>query len=247
MLHICIPTYNEGPTVGVLLWRLRKVFQDYSREYEVIVYDDGSTDGTADTLKPYCKVLPLTILHGARQEGFGHALGALCTEVSRRTRYPRRDALVVMQADFTDQPEALPELVKRFEGGADIVTTERERASMPAAVRRLARVGPWMMRPFVSAKDVIDPFSSFKLYRISLLRDYTKSASDTPLVTTDGWAASLELFVKLAPLARKIETVQVAPRYDLRPRETRVRPFADAMALYRAGRASHGWRRTVAR
>jgi glycosyltransferase involved in cell wall biosynthesis len=247
MLHICIPTYNEGPTVGVLLWRIRRVFQEYSREYEVIVYDDASTDDTAAALEPYCKVLPLTVLRGKTREGFGHALNALCADVARRTKYPRRDAMVVMQGDFTDQPEALPELIKRFEGGADIVATERERGAMPAAVRRLARVGPWMMRPFVSAKDVTDPFGSFKMYRISLLRDYAKAAPDTPLVTTDGWAANLELFLKLAPLARKIETVPVAPRYDLRPRSTRVRPFADAVGLYRAGRASRGWRREAAR
>lgn len=246
MLHICIPTYNEGPTVGVLLWRIRKVFQEHSREYEVIVYDDGSTDGTNATLEPYCKVLPLTIIHGTKREGFGHALNALCADVSRRTKYPRRDAMVVMQGDFTDQPEMLPELLKRFEGGADIVATERERATMPAAVRRLARVGPWMMRPFVAAKDITDPFSSFRLYRISLLRDYAKAEPDTALVTSDGWAANLEMFLKLAPLARKIEKVSVAPRYDLRARETRVRPFADAMDLYRAGRASRGWRKPAA-
>lgn len=143
--------------MGVLLWRIRKVFQEYSREYEVIVYDDGSTDETAATLEPYCKVLPLTILHGEKREGFGHALNTLCADVSRRTKYPRRDAMVIMQGDFTDQPEMLPELLKRFEGGADIVTTERERHAMPTAVRRLAKVGPWMMRPFVSAKDVVDP------------------------------------------------------------------------------------------
>ena len=246
MLHICIPTYNEGPTVGVLLWRIRKVFQEYSREYEVIVYDDGSTDGTATTLEPYCKVLPLTIMHGEKREGFGHALNVLAAEVSRRTKYPRRDAMVVMQADFTDQPEALPELVKRFEGGADIVTTERERASMPMQVRRLAKFGPWMVRPFIPTSDMTDPFGSFRLFRISLLRDYTKASPAIPLITTDGWAANLEMFVKLAPLARKIETVPVAPRYDLRPRATRVRPFADAMGLYRAGRASGGWRKADA-
>ena len=247
MLHICIPTYNEAPTVGVLLWRIRKVFQDYSREYEVTVYDDGSTDGTAETLEPYCKVLPLRILRGEAREGFGHALGALCTDVSRRTKYPRRDALVIMQGDFTDQPEALPEMVKRFEGGADIVTTERERGSMPVAVRRLMKVGPWMMRPFGTTGDLADPFGSFRMYRISLFREHAKAEPGIPLVTSDGWVANLELFMKLAPLARKIDNVPVAPRYDLRARETRVRPFADAMGLYRASRASREWRKAPQR
>jgi glycosyltransferase involved in cell wall biosynthesis len=247
MLHICIPTFNEGPTVGVLAWRIRKVFQTYSREYEVIVYDDGSTDDTVETLEPYASVLPLTVIRGETRRGYGHALNALCRTVAKRTRYPRRDAMVVMQGDFTDQPEELPELAKRFEGGADIVVAERDRSVMPVEVRRLARFGPWMVRPFVSAGEVADPFAAFRLYRIALLRDYLKAAPDSSFVASDGWAANLELLVKLTPFARRIESVPVAPRYDLRQRETRVRPLADAISLYRAGRSSRAWRATAAR
>ena len=123
MLYICIPTHNEGATIGVLLWRIRKMFQSYSREYEIIVFDDGSTDGTGDTLAPYGDVAPLTVLRSETRKGYAVALDALAREASRRTKYPRRDAMIVMQGDFTDQPENLPELVKRFEGGADIVIT----------------------------------------------------------------------------------------------------------------------------
>ncbi len=64
MLYICIPTFDEAPTIGVLLWKIRKVFQEYSREYEILVYNDASTDATAETLEPYRKVLPLTLLGG---------------------------------------------------------------------------------------------------------------------------------------------------------------------------------------
>ena len=91
MLYICIPAYNEAPTVGLLLWRLRSVMQEFAREYEIVVYDDGSTDATAETLKSYTEVLPLTVLHGGEHRGYPHALDALMREVSNRTRYPRRD------------------------------------------------------------------------------------------------------------------------------------------------------------
>jgi len=246
LLYICIPAYNESTTIGVLLWRIRKVFQSYSREYEVLVYDDASTDGTSETLQPYLEVCPLTVIRETTRVGYGRALDRLAREVSRRTRYPRRDAMVVMQADFTDQPEHLPELVKRFEGGADIVIGERESAALPNAVRRLRRLAPWALRFSLSITGIADPYASFRLYRISILRELLKSIGEKPLLSSDGWAANVELLMQTVPLARRVERVALAPRYDVRTRETRIRPFADAMALYRFGRTVRG-RRIVAR
>jgi glycosyltransferase involved in cell wall biosynthesis len=240
LLYICIPAYNEGPTIGVLLWRIRKVFQAYSREYEIVVYDDGSTDETRDRLLPYAEIAPLTVLHGERRQGYANALNRLCREVSRRTRYPRRDAMILMQGDFTDQPEHLPELVKRFEGGADIVISEREAVKAPASVRRLRTLAPWTLKFFVDIQGVADPFNGFRLYRISLLRDLIKSFGEKPLVTSEGWAANVELLMNTAPLARRIERVTLAPRYDVRVRESRIRPVSAGMALYRFGWASRG-------
>src|SRR4029078_5518694 len=96
VLYICIPAYNEAQTVGVLLWRIRKVFQEYSREYEVLVYNDGSTDSTVETLQPYGDVMPLTVLGGPERFGYGRALDALARAVSARTKYPRRDAMITL-------------------------------------------------------------------------------------------------------------------------------------------------------
>jgi glycosyltransferase involved in cell wall biosynthesis len=242
VLYFCIPAYNEAPTIGLLLWRLRKVFQEQPREYEVLVYDDGSTDATTETLEPYHKVMPLTVLGGKKRVGYAAAVDALCREASRRTRYPRRDAIVLLQADFTDQPENLPELIKRFDGGADVVVAERpaDALTVPRQVRTLRRMAPWVVRPFVSVAGVRDPFATLRLFRVSVLRDLIKERGDQPLLVGDGWSANVDLLLRAAPLARRVETVELTPRYDVRARETRVRAWSDAMSLFRFARSARG-------
>ena len=243
MLYLCIPAYNEAQTIGVLLWRIRKVFQEYPRDYEVIVFDDGSTDATAETLQPYGDVLPLSVLGGERHVGYAAALDALCRAVVSKTRYPRRDAMLLMQADFTDQPEHIPEMVRRFEGGADIVVGERTTIpSAPIAVRRLRRVAPWLLRPFVSVPGVADPFASFRLIRISVVRDLIKQTGDAVAVSGEGWAANVDLLARAIPFARRVEPLSIEQRFDIRPRPSRIRPFADALNLYRFAWATRGRR-----
>ena len=244
VLYICIPTHNEAPTIGLLLWRIRAVFQEYSREYEILVFNDGSTDATRDTLQPYHDVLPLTVLGGAPRVGYARAIDELVRTASGRTRYPRRDALITMQADFTDRPEDLPELIKRFEGGADLVVAEHATDALPAPVRRLRRIAPWMLRPSGSVPGISDPFGSLRLYRISLVRDLLEELDERPIVEGHGWAANVDLLLRAARHVRRVECVSLSARYDLRPRESRVRPWHDALALFRVGRAIRergGW------
>ena len=244
MLYLCIPAYDEAPTIGLLLWRIRKVFEGYSREYEILVLDDASTDGTAEVLEPYREVLPLTVLRHEQRRGYAAAIETLLRTVVQRTRYPRRDAVILMQADFTDQPEHLPELIKRHEGGADLVVAEygTAPASVPVPVRRLRRVGQWLLRPFLRVPGVTDPLGSYRLLRIAVVRDLLKESGEGRLLKASGWAANVELLSKAARFARRIEVVSLEPRYDLRPRASRVRPLAGAMDLYRFGRAARARR-----
>ena len=245
MLYICIPTYNEAPTVGVLLWRIRSVFQEYSREYEIVVYDDASTDSTAETLEPYKEVLPLSLIRGKVRAGYAGALEACFREVVRRTRYPRRDAIIVMQADFTDVPEQLPELVRRFEGGADVVVADRTASSgLPKPVRRLKLLKSLLVKRFTGLTGVGDPFSGFRLYRVSVIKDLLAARGNAGLASAPGIGANLQLLLAASRVARRVESVPLPASYDVRVRESRVQPVSDAVELYKFAFAN--WKRPAA-
>ena len=126
MLYICIPSHNEAPTVGLLLWKIRQVFAATPREYHLLVGDDASTDATQEVLAPYAKVLTLTILRQERRRGYARTVEDLLRHAVTLSDRPRRDAAVVLHADFLHDPATIPELLKKFDSGADLVVAESQ-------------------------------------------------------------------------------------------------------------------------
>jgi hypothetical protein len=69
-------------------------------------------------------------------------------------------------------------------------------------------------------------------------KDLVRAAGDQPVVSGDGWATNVDLLLASAPHTKRIETLPLAPRWDLRPRESRVRWWPDSLALFRYARAA---------
>ncbi|HET8624162.1 MAG TPA: glycosyltransferase family 2 protein [Gemmatimonadales bacterium] len=233
MLYVCIPSYNEAPTIGLLLWKIRQTFTAFPREYQLLVADDASTDATSELLEPYARVLPLTVLRHAERQGYAASIEALLRLSLERSDRPKRDAAIVMQADFSHGPAFLPDLVRRLDSGADMVVAEASLTGEASRARRLLRrFGPWLLRSSVRAPGVSDVLSGFVALRLVTLRNAVRDYDR--LLTIDGCAANAELIGKTARFARRVDTVPVVERHDLRQRASRVDPFAAALALWRA-------------
>jgi hypothetical protein len=98
-----------------------------------------------------------------------------------------------------------------------------------------------MLKPFVRIGGIGDPFGTLRLVRISVVRDAIRDAGQgVPLASAAGWGANAELLMRLARASRRVETVEVTPRYDLRQRPSRVQPWSGALDLWRFGMASRG-------
>src|SRR3989449_7050620 len=105
MIYVCVPVHNEAPTVGLVLWKVRQVFTAFPREYELLVLDDASTDGTPDVLASYAKVLPMTVVTHRERQGYGRSLEELLRLALQRTDRPKRDGAITLHADFVRSEE----------------------------------------------------------------------------------------------------------------------------------------------
>lgn len=240
MIYVCIPVHDEARAVGVLLWKIRKVMRELARDYELLVLDDASADGTAATLARYRKVLPLTVIRSEQRLGYARALERLLREATRRAAYPKRDVAVTLQGDFTDDPAHLATLIKTIEGGADVVAgCAPKTLVVPRSLWWARRLAPFALGRIHRRSPVSDPLGGFRAYRAIVLKKVMREEGAGPLLTSEGWAANVELLGLVAPHARRIEEAEVAPRYDLHVRPTRVQLVQSLRQLLRV--RGHPW------
>jgi glycosyltransferase involved in cell wall biosynthesis len=235
LIYITIPVHNEASTIGVLLWKIRNVMGEFGRDYEILVLNDASTDGTDEVLSRYRRSLPLRIFKTSQRLGQVAALERLIREAVERSPYPKRDSIVTLQGDFTEHPEQLIHLVKTLEGGADVVagTLAQVEGDAPFSIRFVRWAAPRLMRGTLRGCPVTDPFNSLRIYRVIVFKKALREQGDLPLVESRGWAGNVELLDVAIRHARRVEEVPLGLRYDIRTRKSRFQTLATLRELNR--------------
>lgn len=116
---IVIPVFNEEAVLGEAYKRLKSVMSSLNNEYELIFIDDGSTDSSSEKIKEFYKDdNSIKLLEFSRN--FGHQIA-----ISAGIEYASGEAIVIMDADLQDPPEIIPEMIKKWEEGYEIVYGKR--------------------------------------------------------------------------------------------------------------------------
>ncbi|KAM8775935.1 dolichol-phosphate mannosyltransferase subunit 1 isoform 2-T2 [Rhynchonycteris naso] len=119
---VLLPTYNERENLPLIVWLLVKSFSESGFNYEIIIIDDGSPDGTRDVAEQLEKIYGSDkILLRPREKKLG-----LGTAYIHGMKHATGNYIIIMDADLSHHPKFIPEFIrKQKEGNFDIVSGTR--------------------------------------------------------------------------------------------------------------------------
>ncbi|MEW6152435.1 MAG: glycosyltransferase family 2 protein [Actinomycetota bacterium] len=154
-VSVVLPVYNEAGHLGQELKRIRAALEASPYTFELIVVDDGSTDGSAQELEP---VEGITLIRFASNRGTGAARRA-------GTKAARGRVVVWTDVDMTYPNDDIPRLVAELEGHDQVVGARLQEKGTHKTARVAAK---WSMRKlagYLAEEPIPDLNSGFRAFR----------------------------------------------------------------------------------
>lgn len=223
MVIIILPAFNEAEGIGELIEHIEASLS--AIEYHVVVVNDGSADDTGKIVTEMSELYPVTLLAHEENKGAGQAIATGIEHAC--VQFDTDDYVVTMDADNTQSPDLILTMLDAASSGADIVIASRfveggGQVGVPWH-RSLLSHGARIAFRILFPMKIKDYTSFYRLYRVKLLRD--ASALFTPLLEVRGFAAILELLIKLRLFRPKITQVPLCLRYDLKAGGSKMKIF----------------------
>lgn len=204
-LSIVIPAYNEAARLPPTLLRIREHLAGWNRSYEILVVDDGSSDGTAEAARKVGGP-ELTILRNERNRGKGYA-------VRRGMLEARGERRLMTDADLSTPIEELTRLMARMDEGFDIVIASRAMAGARIEVHQ-----PWyrecigklfnLLVRVSTVPGLRDTQCGFKLFRAEAARECFSAA------VLDGFSFDVETLFIARRRGLRVAEIPVTWRND---------------------------------
>ncbi len=166
-ISIVIPVYNEVQNIGSLVSSVHFALRLLGREYQILVVDDGSTDGTRDLLRRLAaddlRLRAVLLRKNCGQTAAMSAGFALA----------RGDVFVTLDGDLQNDPADIPRLLVEIENGYDIVCGWRRRRHDAVATRLLPSKLANLLIRRATGVPIHDTGCSLKAYRGWVVRNLT--------------------------------------------------------------------------
>ncbi|XP_071477761.1 dolichol-phosphate mannosyltransferase subunit 1-like [Diadema antillarum] len=201
---ILLPTYNEKDNLPLIMWLIVKSFEESGHDFEVIVIDDGSPDGTLEVAKQLQDIYggnKIVLRPRAKKLGLG-------TAYIHGIKHATGNFIIIMDADLSHHPKFIPEFIRvqkeqqcdvvsgtRYVGSGGVYGWDFKRKLISRGANFLAQV---LLRPGAS-----DLTGSFRLYKKDVLERLIDAC------VSKGYVFQMEMIVRARQLGYKIGEVPI--------------------------------------
>jgi dolichol-phosphate mannosyltransferase len=229
MVYAALPAYNEEVGLQAIIPAFHREMCECLVAHQIIVVDDGSTDGTYQSARDGGAVY---VRHQINQ-GLGRTIEDALRHAS--TLAHPGDVIVTMDADNTHPVDLIPYMLSRIEEGYDVVIASRYRPgsrtvglswfrqAMSYGARALFQV----LCPIPGVRDYT---CGFRAYRAEALK---RAFANGPVVTERGFASMAEILLRLRKLDLRMCEVPMVLRYDLKDGASKNRIGSTILATLR--------------
>jgi glycosyltransferase involved in cell wall biosynthesis len=184
-VSVILPVHNEGRTLEGNVKRLMGTLDRYVGDYEILISEDGSTDGSGGVAKSL-RSARVRSFHNCRRVGKGAAIKSAAARASG-------NIIVFMDADLASEPSHVAELVGLIRGGSDIVIGSRylpgAKASRSMVRHAASRTFNLLVRLILGSR-LSDHQCGFKAFRKDRVLPVVNDVED------DWWFWDTELLVR---------------------------------------------------
>lgn len=202
---ILLPTYNERENLPIIVWLIVKSLDESDLDYEIIIIDDGSPDGTQDAAKQLQKIYGESkIVLRPREKKLG-----LGTAYIHGIKHATGNFIIIMDADLSHHPKFIPEFIEtqkskdfdvvsgtRYVGIGGVYGWDFKRKLVSRGANFLTQL---LLRPGAS-----DLTGSFRLYKKDILEILIKSC------VSKGYVFQMEIIIRARQLNYTIAEVPIS-------------------------------------
>ena len=213
---VVLPAFNEAAAIEVLVRKIVQSCHTIQRDFQIVVIDDASTDETAQIVSQLSFELPVTLeqhavnqgLSGALRSGFQYALSHGISG----------DIVVTLDADDTQPPAHIPNMLTMIDAGYDVVIASRYQPGsrtigVPWNRLLLTLIARWMFKIITPIPGVRDYTCGFRAYRFDRLQQTSDHYGDQ-FVSEKGFSCMVDVLLKMRPFGFIMGEVPMLLRYD---------------------------------
>jgi dolichol-phosphate mannosyltransferase len=244
-----LPAFNEAPNIDPLFARISALRAQAMPNLSVLLYDDGSRDGTGERARAWHgrDGLSVRVIGLAENRGLGTALYRLLEDFAGPAAggQPGARALALMDCDDTMDPLQLPRMWRVLEDNrCDLVIASRYRpgatiSGVPLHRLALSQCAAFLFKCLHPLSGVRDYSCGYRLYRRELLQR-AGAAWGRDLVVQRGFASMVEVLLKLGRLDARCAEVPLRLRYEQKRGASKMAVSDNATRLLRM---AWRWRR----